>query len=284
MRKLLYKLYNTPAGRCVRPVWRGAKWLRRSVIDSYRSLVVDRITGGAVVTMGSHHLRLPARIAALWTARAGYDEEPAFNAFLEWCCAHPTGLVLDIGCEIGKYAVFAAHKSDVSVIAFDSDTDSLRAVSDAVTQLPSGRVRLVYGFVTDSGDGSEINQAVAATDERLRTAKSKSVSPQFVCIGDHGAESTPRNSIDALFRTLSPSQPILMKIDVEGAESLVLAGATTFLKTHHPVMLLSLHPDMIVNFSTTADDILGGIRTLGYKTQLLGVDHEEHWWCEWAPQ
>ena len=73
--------------------------------------------------------------------------------------------------------------------------------------------------------------------------------------------------------------PDVIKIDVEGAEGEVLRGAATILTESRPVVFLSLHPQAVSQYGDTKEGILTWIQSLGFQTEFLGLDHEEHWMC-----
>jgi FkbM family methyltransferase len=76
-----------------------------------------------------------------------------------------------------------------------------------------------------------------------------------------------RNTIDALIDSGELTPPDLIKLDVEGAEQLVLAGGKNTLTEHHPHILIEFHSI----FSTY--DCMRQLAELGYKTSLL--KHED---------
>ncbi|MFZ2303670.1 MAG: FkbM family methyltransferase [Minisyncoccia bacterium] len=57
--------------------------------------------------------------------------------------------------------------------------------------------------------------------------------------------------------------PALIKIDVEGAEFLVIEGAKKLLKNNHPILLIEIHS--IFNMLKVGEDL----KELGYKIELL---------------
>jgi hypothetical protein len=73
---------------------------------------------------------------------------------------------------------------------------------------------------------------------------------------------------------------MLIKIDVEGAELVVLRGASRLLLHHRPTLMLSVHPQFLPSFQHSPDDVANFLREHGYEWSLLNTDHEEHWWCE----
>lgn len=72
--------------------------------------------------------------------------------------------------------------------------------------------------------------------------------------------------------------PTALTIDVEGAELLVLKGATARLADGNLKVWLSFHPDLAAkHYDTTWDDIVSLMGGLGYTGTHLATDHEEHW-------
>jgi FkbM family methyltransferase len=73
---------------------------------------------------------------------------------------------------------------------------------------------------------------------------------------------------------LALRRPIrLIKMDVEGAEPLVLSGGARLLREDRPVILSELHPTQLDRASgVTADAFLAQIDALGYRAHLLRHD------------
>jgi FkbM family methyltransferase len=65
-----------------------------------------------------------------------------------------------------------------------------------------------------------------------------------------------------------------IKMDVEGAEPLVVQGAAALLKADRPIVLSELHPTQLERASgTTADSFLSALRTLGYRAHAIEHDN-----------
>jgi FkbM family methyltransferase len=61
-----------------------------------------------------------------------------------------------------------------------------------------------------------------------------------------------------------------IKMDVEGAEPLVMTGAAALLRTDRPVVLSELHPTQLERASgISADAFLSAMRALGYRAHLV---------------
>lgn len=70
--------------------------------------------------------------------------------------------------------------------------------------------------------------------------------------------------------------PDVIKIDVEGAEVKVLAGARELLRKHKPTILLSVHPFEIGLMGESIENLTSLIDSLGYKcTEIDGAPVQE---------
>lgn len=75
--------------------------------------------------------------------------------------------------------------------------------------------------------------------------------------------------------------PDALTMDVEGAEFLIINGATKTLEKYHPKVWVSVHPDMSIrDYGTTKEQLLDKMDGLGYRAQYISTDHEEHYYFE----
>lgn len=100
-------------------------------------------------------------------------------------------------------------------------------------------------------------------------------------MGAAGTEGVPIRSLDQLTGQGAElrGRPVALKIDVEGRELAVLRGAAELLRHARPVVLLSVHPDVLPKLGRTVAEVEDFLRTAGYRWTVAGADHEEHWWC-----
>jgi FkbM family methyltransferase len=83
----------------------------------------------------------------------------------------------------------------------------------------------------------------------------------------------PARRIDDL-----PIIPTAITIDVEGAELLVLRGAEDTLTKYRPTVWCSIHPEMTErDYGYPAVHVLEYMEKMNYSSELLAIDHEEHW-------
>jgi len=57
------------------------------------------------------------------------------------------------------------------------------------------------------------------------------------------AEEVPTESLDDVLRAIPVNQVDVIKMDVQGAEELVLRGARTILNSHHPIVIFEIYPE-----------------------------------------
>lgn len=64
-----------------------------------------------------------------------------------------------------------------------------------------------------------------------------------------------------------------IKCDVEGAERLVIAGATRTLERLSPLLFLEVNPEWTRGFGYTPDDLVATLRASGYDSFHVAADH-----------
>jgi len=84
-------------------------------------------------------------------------------------------------------------------------------------------------------------------------------------------------SIDDLVKK-SKVVPTALNIDIEGAEFLALKGAKKLLSENNIKIWVSIHPDLMVRYNSNKESVFKYMADLGYKYELLAVDHEEHFY------
>ena len=142
--------------------------------------------------------------------------------------------VWDIGSNLGIFSAFAAGKvgENGAVFAVEPDPYYANLISRSASKLPAGyaRIEILCAAVADrvgiehlsvSGSGHAKNSLISG-----QLAKVERVIP--VCI----------TTLDTLCETWAV--PNVLKIDVEGAESLVLKGATRILSEHRPKLYIEV--------------------------------------------
>lgn len=95
----------------------------------------------------------------------------------------------------------------------------------------------------------------------------------FRHLAEHGAVS-PQFRLDSL----ALPAPDLICMDIEGAELHALRGAEGVLASHHPEVVVSIHPSFLRDlYGQSSQEVHDFMADLGYRGHHLATDHEEHW-------
>lgn len=176
----------------------------------------------------------------------------------------PGAVYVDVGANIGVYTVLASRAVSPTgrVVCFEIDGRALSVLRKNVRQLHLSNVTVA---------ACAISNAVGVT--------------QFVPAADHGhnrinhggaGEKRIRcTTLDAWVESAKLAQLDVLKIDVEGAEKLVLEGASETLDRFKPFIVCEAAERNAAAFGYAAQDLVGILERHGYRV----------WWVEgaWTP-
>lgn len=251
-------------GRYLPPgLQRGVRELALRLLD-----VLSFGKGRAVLVAGQFPMHVE------WS-RAAINFEAWERAFTEpfGKCLNSHKIVFDVGASIGEWSALAATLvGEESVHVFEPNKPSWRHIRRIFQlnklQAPAG---IFQGFVSniDRCDEEELSRCLLRRWPRATE-------------GDLGFETLlsagtiPTISLDTYCQRLGV-EPDVIKIDVEGAEGLVLKGARELIEHGRPTVFLSVHPWALPDFGHSVGDIRAMLIAARYTVRILGVDHEEHW-------
>jgi FkbM family methyltransferase len=191
-------------------------------------------------------------------------EAMALGAFL--FSLRPDDIVWDIGASVGLLSVHAAGVAK-TVISFEPDPATFRRLGQ--------NVRL-------NGLSDRVDCRMEALGDRsgevaLRTDGLDGNAPSVVDLGRHAGSTTARmETIDRLIDAGVPA-PTVLKIDVEGAELLVLRGAGQLLSSPiAPRMIfLEVHPAFLPTFGASAESVDEELLQRGYDMTARQVRDDQ---------
>lgn len=186
------------------------------------------------------------------------DYEPTLrNLILE--SAGPGTLFVDAGAHVGFYSLLAAH-AGADVVAIEPDPYNLAALR---RNLRGTRAEVL---------GAAVSDAVGAAAFHLSSSTTGS---SLVDRGDiEMTKSVPveTTTVDAIVDGRA-FDVLVLKVDVEGAEPAVLAGARGALRNAaRAVVIAEVHPNALAANGAGPDDVIGPLRDAGYEIRF--VDQE----------
>jgi len=275
LRKFAQRIRHAPGLERAEGLWKVLRKPYQKLLNAGGRGVLIRVGGKAEV-------RMPAEFAGgSWET---YEPETV-EIFKRWVQDHPDGLVLDVGSSLGIFSAVALFaQSTASVIAFDPDLSSLAAARRLCQYASGARLQLANCFVTDvASDTNLLEEAAALTEEALAKSDVRGDvgTTRYICLNDATRTSIPTYRLDDLLADrMSSDRPLLIKCDVEGAELNVLHGGEKLLRRMRPDLVLSIHPAALPNYGHSKTDVETFLNDLNYIIKVIGIDHEEHWWCE----
>jgi FkbM family methyltransferase len=164
--------------------------------------------------------------------------------------------VVDVGANIGFFSLRFARWVGPGghVIAIEPEQHNLDTLRRRVTR---------------AGLDSAVDCVQAAAADRageLRLA----LNPAHP--GDHriAAEGEPIRAVTIDDLTVGDTRPVsLVKIDVQGAEMMVLSGARRVVAANRPVLFIEVDDDALGEFGSSADELLRTVLGLGYTAHTL---------------
>ena len=225
------------------------------------------VTGGP---LQGHYMLLNLSAPAFWHKKM---MEGCYDSFIYDVIGELVPIqgatVWDVGAHIGYHSLAFAALVGLSgrVIAFEPNPhniDRLRQHLERNTDLGEcitlmtcalgnvdGEEDFVFSPEIDDGrsSGSHLNQAFVPEEPRAYQSFSQTKVPVVTA--------------DTLLRDERVPGPSIIKIDVEGAEALVLAGAQHLLGSLKPVLLIEVHHIIAMH------DTLNILLRLGYHTSIV---------------
>jgi FkbM family methyltransferase len=220
------------------------------------SLVVRRSRAALRVMLGRPHPSLPV------TVTPRNFEEQLFAAFVQ-----PGDVVYDIGANRGATALLFARLAGPAgaVCAFEPLPPMYAKLCRTVQEDTSAKAP-IFTFPIGVSDSTGMHPIAAPGEQWALASLRLSADAQSLFAG------VPVRTFHCQFRPMDDlvsdcalPKPQFVKIDVEGAELLVLMGARRLLEADAPVIHLEVFAPWLKPFGATPDDVLGLLRRLGYE-------------------
>ncbi|MFH1344275.1 MAG: FkbM family methyltransferase [Pseudomonadota bacterium] len=226
----------------------------------FLSLVRNAAVGlfGLVTKLGIHRLPLFNRVfLASYAIYKQFIEAGPIDRLREFA---PEGaLVIDVGANIGFFSLRFARwvGNSGKVIAIEPEDHNYDSLVAALGREGlSGRVDAL--------------KAVAAAESGMRLLEINPLHPADHKLSRDGTGlPVTAVTLDGLVQDKHRLSPALVKIDVQGAEMLVLEGAADILKLAGPALFIELHEAGLGKFETSVSAILDHLSGHGYQPYWL---------------
>jgi FkbM family methyltransferase len=173
----------------------------------------------------------------------------------------PGGVVFDVGAHLGEFAFPAANAVGVGgrVFAFEANPTTARQLGEIARLNGYAQVEVVEGAVGREEGTVSFSARGNSADSGVTTARKAGGS--FV-----EQVEVPVRPLDA-FVAARGVAPDLVKVDVEGFEVEVLAGAARTLRDHAPVVCVEVHPRDLRQFGLDPAEVTRRLEALGYANR-----------------
>ncbi|MFL6449096.1 MAG: FkbM family methyltransferase [Bryobacteraceae bacterium] len=216
-------------------------------------------------------LRVPRRIGGrlVWTRPWLLREAAPEPHVIEWIrrTLPDKGTFFDIGAHYGWMAITAAHRAGPRgrVVAFEPSPVLLNVLSDHKRMNRLHQIEIVSSAVSNTDSGTV---PLFLINGGLSSRNSLAIGPEdtpYIRPEDKLRIDVACTTVDS-FVSASGVIPDVLKIDVEGAELLVLEGAKRLLEAHHPALILGVHPYWLPR-EHSVDQIFAFLNALGYRVE-----------------
>jgi FkbM family methyltransferase len=183
---------------------------------------------------------------------------------LHWIRASlsPGDTFFDVGAHQGWMALLAAKRvgQHGKVVAFEPSPPLVEILQYHQRVNRSPQMEIVAKAVSDVsatgipfrliGDGNSYLNALAGTAQSAWDTRTSTIEIETVTLDD--------------FWRRTGWTPTVIKIDVEGAELLVLSGAEELLRAFHPILIVAVHPTWMPQ-GQTAEELFALLQGHGYR-------------------
>jgi FkbM family methyltransferase len=183
---------------------------------------------------------------------------------------------LDVGANIGFFSVLASRDLEprFPIVAIEANPATISELTEHVRLNSSlDRIKILHHAASEkSGEMIGFSSEIAG-DSMSRITFNSAAKVQVATV-----------RIDEV-EEIQACKSLVIKIDVEGAELLVLKGATKLLQgTYPPRILLAVHPMFLPEFGLNANDVFQFLISVGYRVfDLKGHEvnalHFAEYWC-----
>jgi len=180
----------------------------------------------------------------------------------------PGNVYIDVGANVGYFALVASQRvgREGKVIAIEpgSHTADVLELNARRNSYPISLERCAC-----------VDRENQPPMMLFRPVDSGQASLAAGAAGSEKGESVPTKTLDQIVREHGLTRVDVIKIDVEGAEHLVIQGAVETLNRFHPQLMIEIEPENLKHFGRSREDIFRLLADNGYavKDEMNGPDY-----------
>lgn len=194
------------------------------------------------------------------------EYDPSFDNIIPEL--HTDSLIVDVGANIGYTALlFASHAKNSAVFAFEPHPDTFKKAQKNISlnsQLSIELLNMGLGSKKDKLKLSEVNETNSGMNRILPEGSGSGFNSRQVEV----------DRLDDVLKSKKVAKVDLIKIDVEGYEAQVMAGAMQTLSNCKPVLMMELDDNNLKDNLSSAAEIIKTLRSLGYNQILNSATRE----------
>ena len=179
----------------------------------------------------------------------------------------PTDIVFDVGANIGLYTVLMSRLvSDAGhVYAFEPAPETVRLLDETLALNGCKNVMRVQAAVSDSTSQREFFTFEPKFSE-FNSLAYHSMQVKSARVNPGSSVLVPGETLDTFCEQKAIAHINLLKVDVEGFEAAVFAGASSLLRNHRiDYILFEISHEPLSTSGYTARDVFASLENYGYE-------------------
>jgi FkbM family methyltransferase len=194
-----------------------------------------------------------------WLINHSFLEGPDSAFCLSWSLIRPGDTVIDVGGNVGLWCMTAARNcGDGGVVHVFEPHDANYRQLQRNLEMNEIRNSHAHKFAVSDTEGEAEFFAAAVANSGLGRLAART----GVLVPDSKVQTVV---LDRFLVGLGIRSFDFLKIDVEGAEALVLSGAKRYLAEVGPIVLFEMNPVLASAFGQTAKNIGAMLQSCGYR-------------------
>jgi FkbM family methyltransferase len=206
--------------------------------------------------------------------RTGRWEHESWDAIRPYLVGE--AVFVDIGAHIGYYSLKAAAVLGPKgrVIAVEPNPPTVKELRDNI--LASGAARVhVYPVACSDKDSTLVLYAAPRANTGQSSLSRANAGQEGAVAAEYRVRARP---LDSIVVEDSVQRVDVIKVDVEGAEMLVLRGAQWTLDRFHPIVMVELIEKQLQAMGTSAADVRAFFAAHGYAERMAITDNVVFGW------